>query len=44
MWHAWGKGEVRIGFRRIELWEKDNFVKIKIDGRIIFKEISGYKK
>jgi len=39
MWHACGKEEVRIGFRHIKLWRRDNFVNIKIDGRIILKEI-----
>ena len=29
---------MRIGFRCIKLWKRDNFVNIKIDGRVILKE------
>jgi hypothetical protein len=39
MWHAWGRGEVLIGFWRRKLRERDHFEDKGIDGSIILKWI-----
>jgi hypothetical protein len=39
MWHVWGRGEVRTGFWRRKLRERDHFKDMGIDGRIILKWI-----